>query len=58
MKKTELDTVSIAEEQYFEEIEKLEKKEDDQIEEALMEILPEAFAVVKETARRLVNNRS
>ena len=58
-KKTELDTVSIAEkEQYFEEIEKLEKKEDDQIEEALMEILPEAFAVVKETARRLVNNES
>ena len=40
----------------FKEIEQLEKKLDDQLEEVLMDILPEAFAVVKETARRLCDN--
>ncbi len=57
-KKTELESVSIQEkEQFFEEIEKLQKKEDERIEEVLLEILPEAFAVIKETASRLVNNK-
>ena len=39
-------------EEYFNEIDKLEKQVDDKIEEILNEILPEAFAVMKETARR------
>lgn len=37
-------------------IDKLEKDRNKQLEVILMEILPEAFAVVKETARRLANN--
>jgi preprotein translocase subunit SecA len=40
----------------YEEIDKLVKKRDEQIEEVLKEILPEAFAVVKETARRFKEN--
>ncbi len=36
----------------YQEIDKLVKERDEQIEVALKEILPEAFAVVKETARR------
>jgi preprotein translocase subunit SecA len=38
------------------EIDKLTKKIDEQIEEVLMEILPEAFAIVKSTARRFKEN--
>ncbi len=41
----------------FKEIDKLKKKRDEQLEEVLLEILPEAFAVVKETARRLSENK-
>jgi preprotein translocase subunit SecA len=37
-------------------VEKLEKEENQLIEEILMDILPEAFAVVKETARRFSTN--
>jgi len=37
-------------------IDKLEKERDGQLEEVLMEILPQAFAVVRETARRFTNN--
>jgi preprotein translocase subunit SecA len=40
----------------FSEIEALEKTEVEKIEKALLEILPEAFAVVKETARRFKEN--
>jgi len=40
----------------YQEIDKLKKDRDDQIEEVLEEILPEAFAVVKETARRFKDN--
>ena len=36
----------------YQQVDKLKKKRDDQIEEILNKILPEAFAVVKETARR------
>jgi preprotein translocase subunit SecA len=36
----------------FEEIDKIEKNIDEKIEEVLNQILPEAFAIVKETARR------
>jgi preprotein translocase subunit SecA len=43
-------------EELFEQIDKLSKAIDDQIELTLLEILPEAFAVVKETANRWVTN--
>jgi preprotein translocase subunit SecA len=40
----------------YEEIDKLKKKKDEQLEEALNQILPEAFAVMKETARRFMTH--
>lgn len=40
----------------YQEVDKLRKERDAKIEEALEMILPEAFAVVKETARRFTNN--
>ncbi len=40
----------------YNEVDKLVKKRDEQIEEALRNVLPEAFAVVKETARRFRDN--
>ncbi len=40
----------------FEEIDKLEEKAVKEMEEVLLEILPEAFAVMKETARRFKEN--
>ena len=40
----------------YTQIDKLEKRENELIEEALLEILPEAFAVVKETAKRFSEN--
>jgi preprotein translocase subunit SecA len=43
-------------EEIFSEVDKLKKKVDEQIEEVLAELLPEAFAVVKETARRFAEN--
>jgi preprotein translocase subunit SecA len=41
---------------HYKRIEELRKERDKQIEEVLKEILPEAFAVVKETAFRFTNN--
>ena len=40
----------------YEEVDKLIKKRDEQIEAILEQLLPEAFAVVKETARRFKEN--
>jgi preprotein translocase subunit SecA len=40
----------------FKQLEKLKKKRDEELEKALLQILPQAFAVVKETARRLTEN--
>eukprot|EP01035_Chromulina_nebulosa_P060433 gene60433-82687_t len=40
----------------FNEIDKLKKKRDEELEKVLKQILPEAFAVVKETARRYTEN--
>jgi preprotein translocase subunit SecA len=40
----------------YQEVDKLKKDRDQKIEEALKELLPEAFAVVKETARRFKEN--
>ena len=42
----------------YSEIDKLEKDRNKELETILMDILPEAFAVVKETARRLANNKT
>lgn len=41
----------------FSKIDKLEEDKNEKIEEVLLEILPEAFAVVKETARRFKENK-
>lgn len=43
-------------EELFEAIDRMTKTIDDKIEEVLMEIMPEAFAVIKETARRWSQN--
>lgn len=45
-----------AREEIYNEVDKLIKKRDEQIEVILEQILPEAFAVVKETAHRLKDN--
>lgn len=45
-----------AREAIYDEVDKLQKKRDEQLEEILEKILPEAFAVVKETARRFKEN--
>lgn len=42
----------------FNNIEKLEKQIDDKIEEILNDVLPDAFAIVKDTARRLKENET
>ncbi len=59
-KKAEADTDNAddiqAREAIYNEVDKLIKKRDEQIEEILKEILPEAFAVVKETAHRFKEN--
>ncbi|MCB0628176.1 MAG: preprotein translocase subunit SecA [Lewinella sp.] len=43
---------------YFTEIDKLKEERDTHLEDILKEILPEAFAVVKETARRFSENET
>lgn len=40
----------------YQDVDKLKKERDAKIEEILEKILPEAFAVIKETARRFTNN--
>lgn len=44
-------------EKIFEEVDAIEKEIDKKLEEVLLEILPEAFAVIKETARRFKENQ-
>jgi preprotein translocase subunit SecA len=51
------DTMVHKKEALFEELDLLEKESDEQLEVVLDELLPEAFAVVKETARRLAENK-
>ncbi|MDX2188518.1 MAG: preprotein translocase subunit SecA [Bacteroidota bacterium] len=43
-------------ETYFNQLDELEKERNKKLEEVLLEILPDAFAVVKETARRYAEN--
>ncbi len=55
--KEKVEEVDIQEsEKIYEQIDKLEEKIDEKIEEVLNEILPTAFAVIKETARRFNDN--
>ena len=58
-KKAEIDAMNIeaqSGEGVFDQVDKLKKRRDELIEEALVQIHPEAFAVVKETARRFSEN--
>ena len=51
------DLLNISEkEAIYEKIESIEKEENESIESTLLEIMPSAFAVVKETSRRLAEN--
>ncbi|ERJ60072.1 preprotein translocase subunit SecA [Sphingobacterium paucimobilis] len=50
------ETDMAAKTEVYEKIDKLNKDRDKKLEEILLEILPEAFAVVKDTARRLTEN--
>lgn len=53
----ESEGVDLAEkENLFTQVDKLTKQIDEEIEEVLLEILPEAFAIVKDTARRFKEN--
>jgi len=45
-------------EEFYREIDELKKSRDESLEEVLLEMLPEAFAVVKETASRFSNNET
>ena len=45
-------------EEIFGQIDKLEENRNDELEKVLLEVLPEAFAIVKETARRFKENES
>ncbi len=47
-----------AKEAIYKQIDELQKERDKKLEEVLLEIMPEAFAVVKETARRFTENES
>ncbi len=58
LKETEVEGIDLqGKDDIFKEVDKLRKQRDEQIEKALNEILPQAFAVVKETARRLTENK-
>ena len=53
----ESDEISVTEkEKIYIQIEKTQKEINKKIEEILLEVLPEAFAIVKDTARRFVQN--
>jgi len=58
--KTEIENTTLHEidkrEDAYDKIDELEKTRDEQLEEVLEELLPAAFAVVKETARRFTEN--
>lgn len=56
VKSNDPETSVLDKEEMFEKIDSLAKDVDEKIEEALKDIMPEAFAVVKETARRWAEN--
>lgn len=47
----------MAKDSFFDQIDELEKKRNEELEVVLKDILPEAFAIVKDTARRLTENK-
>lgn len=53
----EIDLDISQKEEIFNQIDKLEENRDEELEKVLIDILPRAFAVVKETARRLTENK-
>jgi preprotein translocase subunit SecA len=55
---TELDMEVSEKVELYTQLDKLEKDRNKELEDILMNILPEAFAVVKETARRLKENKT
>lgn len=58
LKNTQNDKISVLDkEELFTQIEDLEEERNKTLEDILLEILPKAFAVVKETARRLTENK-
>ena len=48
----------VKKEELFKELDELRLERDKQLEQVLKDILPEAFAVVKETARRFTHNET
>ncbi len=55
--KVESDDINIEEkEKLYNQIDKLKKEINNKIEEILLEVLPETFAIIKDTARRFVEN--
>ena len=57
--KTEVEDADIqASEKIYEKVDKLEAQIDEKLETVLNEVLPVAFALVKETARRFVENEN
>ena len=57
--KTESNDVSVGDkEKIYKEVDKLEKDITEKLEKALTDALPEAFSIVKDTARRLAQNES
>jgi preprotein translocase subunit SecA len=55
--KVESEEINIDEkENLYTQIDKIKKEINNKIEEVLLEVLPEAFAIVKDTARRFVEN--
>ena len=57
--KAESDEATINEkEEFYKEADDLTKKIDNDLEDVLMDILPEAFAIIKDTARRFTENTS
>jgi preprotein translocase subunit SecA len=56
--KAEVEGADIHEkDELFKQLDKLRKHRNEELEKVLLELLPEAFAVVKETARRLTENK-
>src|SRR5690554_1725995 len=51
------DTIVLDKENIFEKIDKLTEELDKQLEVVLLEIMPDAFATIKETARRWAENK-
>ena len=51
-KEADAESDQLKKEEFFDQIDKLREEKDEHLEEILQELLPEAFAVVKETARR------